>query len=446
MKTRDIVNQLRSVLLKYTDKFSEEVAVSSLTSVGTTATATSAGHGLTTGDNVLIKGAKIPYQIESLTRVGEVATAITSTSNDTTFNQNWLLVDKDVTTEITGANESDYNGVKFLVLPPKLEITSLTKSGDTITATTSTDHGFLTNAKFKIDVWGAAQAIYNQTDINVASVPASNQFTYTVEGETDSPATPEPVIYCQARNNQYTFFFEVENNPATPATGTINQLLLKNGGYNGFKQITVTGIDIFTYDLDFALNSPAFGTITFDYSSRIDGAITLPIADDSYTRQDADDYWLYVVRDPTIMSKDRREQTDAIYVVSPGDRYEQTAIYNFHLYVFVPVKYSTTGGSDLHDDVEELKQYIYKSILGVVFPSDLNEQNTGVFTRVTAISDGVADYNSGRYIHDFLFEATGYILEEDIADEGDTWAVKRIIETYVDEDTDSYGIVADVTL
>jgi len=176
MKLKDIVNQLRAVISKYSTKYLTAKSISALSLSGSTATATSTAHGYSIGDYVLIKGAKVPYAVSSLTRVGTQATVITSVVHQIVFQ-------KESTVEMIGANETAYNGTKTLIKPKKIKITSLTKSDNTITATTEEDHGFIVNANFKINVWGVKQAIYNQENIIVVSTPTSKTFTYTVKAK-----------------------------------------------------------------------------------------------------------------------------------------------------------------------------------------------------------------------------------------------------------------------
>jgi len=436
MKASDIINQLRAVLPKHSTKFSTFKNVVSLSSSGTLASANVVGHGLSTGENALIIGAKIPYLIDDLTRVGEQATCITDTINDITFfNRDDILQE----VEIIGANESDYNGTKTLIVPKVLNISSLTKVGDVITAITTEEHGFVVNSNFKIRIWNVNQGIYNQEEIEVVSVLSSTSFTYEVKGETTSPATTNSIIQCQALYNKYTFFFEVKNSPTTPATGTIYQLLYKNAGYNGFKEITKVDANNFTYVLDNALNSPAQGTITCDVARRIDGGISIDTIEKAYTKQSENNYNLYLLINDTLSSKQRAELTDITYVYKKGATYRQDLYYNFDLIAFIPTKNELTA-IKVMDDIEDIRKAIFRSILGVFFNSELNEEDTNKFDGVVFVSDGFEDYNGSFYEHRFSFQVAGEILTPDIVDENDSSAFNEIIETYKDKD-DSIGSV-----
>lgn len=437
---KEITNQLRAVLPKYTNNFSVSKNISSLTSIGDTVTAISASHGYFVGDYVLIKDAKVPYSISSLTRVGTQATAITSESNQ-------VIYKKDDTVEITGAIQNDYNGTKTLIEPKKIKITSLTKVGNTITAVTEEEHGFIVNANFKINIWGAKEVIYNQTEIVVASIPTTTSFIYTVEGETTSPATALPVIFCQAIYTPYVFFFTVANSPATPATGTIYQLWELNDGYNGLYSIaSVPDINTFTYTMNLSsLNSPAQGTITSNLS-RIDSAISSQRANEAYTKQASGKYWLFVVPNTEIASKNRNELTDATYVYKNGNAYLQTVIFSFDLLLFIPSPASLANG-DSYDFADDMKRPIFKSLLGAplvtTFYQNGNYKTTGI--SYIGSSPEFSEQNV-YYAHRLSFELTFEIQPEDIIDENDLYAFRRVTETYVNKDSEDLNIETDILL
>lgn len=433
---QNITNQLRAVLPKYTDNFSISKNISSLTSSGSIVIATSTSHGYSVGDYVLIKGAKVPYSITSLTRVDDQATAITSESNQ-------IIYQEDGTVEITGTDQSDYNGIKTLIEPKKIKITSLTKSGNTITATTAEDHGFIVNANFKISIWGAKEAIYNQEMITVASTPTSNSFTYTVEGETTSPATALPIIYCQASYTPYVFFFEIENNPTTPATGTIYNLLELNGGYNGFYRIASTPTnDTFTYTMNLSsLNSPAQGTITSNLVN-IDSAISAERARETYTKQTG--YWLYVIPNSEIASKNRSELTDATYILKNGNAYLQTVIFSFDLLLFVSSSNSLANG-DSYDLADDMKRPIFRSLLGSFMDTTFYQNGDYKTTGISYLGSSPEFLTQNvYYAHRFSFELTFEIQPQDIIDENDLYAFRKVTETYINEDNEDLNIETDI--
>ena len=174
MKIADIITQLKTVLPVYTNYFSDNASVSSLTYAAGTATATSTAHGLSIGHIVNIKGAYSPNTITSLTQVAGVATAITAQPHDLTEDWSTLV--------IAGATQTEYNGTKTLL-----------------------------------------------------TVDSSTQFTFTVDSGAVSPATGSPQLN-EIRANQYngiktvtavptvdTFQYAIDTDyaPYNTASGTI---------------------------------------------------------------------------------------------------------------------------------------------------------------------------------------------------------------------------------
>ena len=107
MKGADIVTRLRSNLPKFTDRFTEEVGIDSITPAGTTATVTTdAAHGLSVGNAVIILGANASISISSITRSGTVATATTSQDHDLTEVYHETVV-------LSGATEAEFNRDRF---------------------------------------------------------------------------------------------------------------------------------------------------------------------------------------------------------------------------------------------------------------------------------------------------------------------------------------------
>lgn len=104
MQGEELIIQLQKFLPKFTDKFSSNVALASITSSGFLATATtSAAHGLNSGNVVNIVGALSPVAITSISRVGTIATVTTTDDHDLT---NGVFP----TVTLSGTSEAIFNG------------------------------------------------------------------------------------------------------------------------------------------------------------------------------------------------------------------------------------------------------------------------------------------------------------------------------------------------
>lgn len=115
MKLSDLVKQAQKKLPLYTNYFSNNVAVSSLTSSGTTCTlTTSTPHGLIVGQEFIVEGAKVQNNITSLTQYRGLGKIVTQYPHQVTKNTPLRAGDSTHIT-IQGANESAYNGT-FLIM------------------------------------------------------------------------------------------------------------------------------------------------------------------------------------------------------------------------------------------------------------------------------------------------------------------------------------------
>jgi hypothetical protein len=102
--------QLQAVLPRFTNLFSDEFAVSSLSyAAGVVTCVTTAPHGFSTGDQVVTVGAKTPFELANLSSIDGVASAETVNDHDLTIEPFAQQI------EIDGANEADYNGQHTLL-------------------------------------------------------------------------------------------------------------------------------------------------------------------------------------------------------------------------------------------------------------------------------------------------------------------------------------------
>lgn len=109
MKATDIIKQLQAVLPSVTDLFTGKIAISSLSYAAGIVTAVAPRHGLTTGKYANIVGATNPIAIDSITRVGTVATVVTLSDHDLTLGP-IDIKNGGKTVDLTGATEAEFNG------------------------------------------------------------------------------------------------------------------------------------------------------------------------------------------------------------------------------------------------------------------------------------------------------------------------------------------------
>jgi hypothetical protein len=172
MRAADIVYQLAAKLPLFSDKFTTNIALTSLTQAAGVATAaTAVAHGLAAGQQANIVGAKVAIPLTSLTRSGTVGTAVSASSHDLTrgYSQN---------VEITGAPEANFNGsFALLNVPDRFTATfTMPDSG----ATAATGSPLLLNASNYLSQYNGLHAI--------TAVPTPTSFQFAVPAGLYSPA------------------------------------------------------------------------------------------------------------------------------------------------------------------------------------------------------------------------------------------------------------------
>jgi len=321
MKAKDVILQLMDRIPRHTELFTDKIQISSITSTGTTATATTASsHGRSTGDVVNILGAKSPISITSMTRVGEEITCVTNSDHDLTENYQESVT-------IQGANEAEFNG-----------------------------------------------------EFPLIGVP-----------------------------NRRTFNLQAEDSGATTATGSPIAIDASSYGYNGLKQITVLNATQFTYSIDKELPLDAAGNPFVFTGYRISGSADIDQFIDAYTSQDINEFWLCVVLGDTVASKDRDIQNDATSARATGVALYQKLVQPVSIYCIAPTT-QQYAGRDARDDMEDIMSYLCRSMLGARFNTYLTAARE---FQTTFVSHGIHQYIGAYYVHEFNFESIAQLTYGD---------------------------------
>jgi hypothetical protein len=332
MKAEDIIKQLMAYVPIFTDKFTDNLSISEITSSGLVANVeTSTAHGLATGDFVNISGTLVPNPIISLTSSNGIATAETQFDNDLTEGKFAGVGDRDFNVNIIEADQSEYNGEHLLLTSP----------------------------------------------------------------------------------NRRNFTYQISGSPTTPATGTPKLIENLKYGYNGWHEITVVDANNFTFDLQKAIGSPAYGNPVVRANPNISGAVTLERGLAAYTKQDTK-YWAFVVLGNRTANKDRQTYTDATATFGNAASFRQLVIQPFSVYVVIPTTNELAARS-ARDSCEDLIKFFSSSLLEKLFNSVFTEQP---FSKVIFSADNFVDYTKAYYVHEFVFEATEHITYPDTIDKG----------------------------
>lgn len=333
-----------------------------------------------------------------------------------------------------------------LLLPPltpeftkDVNITGITSSGTTATATTAEAHEFVQGAPVAVsgaDTPIAAASggltrlltigtLVTDTDHDLTK-PSNRDLDITISGATQDEYNGTFAVIQIV--NRRTIKFTMEDAGASPATGSpiLHGAESAFRGYNGiFQVLNVPSPNSFTYTIQNAIPTAIGSAIVARGKPRIAAAVDLKSADEAYTKQLTDDWWLFVSLDNVGASKSRNIQSDATDNQPRNSEYRQQIIQPFTLYLFIPTK-DELAARAARDDAEQMFRNLCKSLLFSSFDSQLfvGNQGTVQFTR-----HGSIRYMGTYYIHGYSFEQTVDLTFDDTVGEDVSVALRDIIYT-----------------
>lgn len=319
-------------------------------------------------------------------------------------------------------------------LTTNFSITSLTRSGSTVTATTDVAHGLavsnqvnIVGAKTPLVISSLTRSGTIGTLVTTNNHDMTPGFSTSAELSGSNEAEFNGTFVILTVPNRKTVTFTMVDSGATTATGSP---LLVNGSsylqqYNGLKSVaTVPTTTTFTYAItDTTLFTPASGTILGRTKPRISAAVDNEAAVKAYTAQSVNKLWLFVVIGDVTASKDRSTGSDAVSNLQSGDDYRQQLIYPFTAIVFFPSK-TEIAGRLVRDDAEDLFRPLCRSLLGAKLDSGLfaAAQNP-----INFVDHGTGNYTGSYYMHVYNFATVADLTFDDTIGYSDDVAFRDIV-------------------
>lgn len=303
-----------------------------------------------------------------------------------------------------------------------ISITSLTYSGGTVTAVTATAHGRTTGDK--VNIVGATNpiAIASLTrsgTVGTAVTASDHDLTLSdsdirrgdkmVDLSGASEIEFNGSFLLLSVRNRREFTFQMVDSGPTTATGSPT---LDNGsqlpGFNGRQTITVSDATTFTYPVSQVLAATAGGTPVVKTEARISGAADIDRANAAYSKQGIDELWAFVVLGDVIASKNRDVGSDLTDTAGRNSAWRQRLAQPVTVYAFIPTT-SDLSGRTARDQAEDISVPLFKSLLGVKFPTGYTADEYVL----TFVNHGTTDYNTAYYVHEYNFELAADIVFED---------------------------------
>lgn len=257
-----------------------------------------------------------------------------------------------------------------------IDITSFSRDGTVGTIVTTSDHDLTkkTSEDLTVVTRGAVEAEFNGSFV-ATSVENRRMILVTMADSGSSPATGSPQLEgAESILRRYDSTYPVLETPDA-VTFTFTQT-------------------------DTTLADPV-GTIVARTKPRISAGVSLERLVESYTEQEEDRIWAFVVLEDVAASKSRDQRSDAVDNLQPGDNFRQQILQVFTVYVFIPASH-TIAGAETRDQAEDLFRPICQSTLALPYDSGLfvaASQGPAQF-----VVHGQAFYNGALYVHEYQFQ------------------------------------------
>jgi len=299
-------------------------------------------------------------------------------------------------------------------------VSTLTRSGTTVTATTTATHG--------LTVGGQANIVGAQTPLTIGSLTRADTLgTLVTDNDHDLTEGFKDSVVLQGAaevefNGTFTIVAVLNRKTITfvmpdagPMVATGSPLLINGASdlkqYNGLHNITAIPSTLqFRFEItDVTLFTPAAGTIIARTNPRVSAAVTEEKLISAYTKQPAGSFWLFVVLGDVFASKNRNVLSDATDNQQRGDQFRQQVIQPFTVYAFFPTS-AEIAGRIARDDAEDLFRPLCQSLLSVPFDSGLAVGKQG---NTQFVTHGFAADGGAYYAHAYGFEQVVDITFED---------------------------------
>lgn len=159
----------------------------------------------------------------------------------------------------------------------------------------------------------------------------------------------------------------------------------------------------------------AYELLSLYKSPRITGTVSITKMIQSDETLNSQLVWGFFVNHPSISSRSRHVQGDALNEIAKDTTYRVRYLEQFSFFVIIPSTGSESG-IEYSDLIEtDIKPAVFRSILGTRISTGLSNDET--WSQITPVSDGYNEFvsNNTRHIHEFKFERVVDISREDTA-------------------------------
>jgi len=258
----------------------------------------------------------------------------------------------------------------------------------TLSATTENNHDFTDGYQENFEIIGATEPEFNDT-FDLIGVPNRTNMVGAADGKPNVDSISGAPYTLETTGYSY------------------NQI-------NGIHKVTVVSETELTYEIENPVNAvlEILDTAQLASGYRITGAVSFEACRQKYTEQTENDYWMFVVLGTTTSSKDRKNNSDAIYPINANSGYKQQLVQNFTVYVFADCS-ETISARPVRDKMEDIFEVLVKSLCGYKLPNLFGEN----YYSIVFDSHFTQYYDKAVYAHVYNFQTVAQINECQIFEE-----------------------------
>lgn len=335
--------------------------------------------------------------------------------------------------------------------------TAVTVTGSTVTCTFSESHGVIDDGV--ISVIGArienlVSNIDDSGDTVIFTTANSHDITLGFNNVVNLTSVVDPSIdgdyTILSSDNRKTFELESFSEPlltdvklnelidSIVVTGTSPNVTNINGLYESVTVISPT-------ELSFELASTFIiaptikpESVKVNVAIRVSGDATIERIIQNYDEQVYRGVWAFVVLGDVDINKDRNVQDDPALQQGGGNAWRALLLEKFSVYVFVPCKNSSSkvqlSGRAAKDLISDIRPSLLNVLNGTYFdPGFVNKPSSATATN----GDAIYKYFKAYYVHEFKFEQTAQITNDDIVRKSPTVALRDVNIDYMNVFDDS---------
>lgn len=281
-----------------------------------------------------------------------------------------------------GLEEGDTCTVLGIYAP--LDILSIERTADKLLVTTVSNHDLTKGYQLSVAIAGSTESEFNGT-FSILDVVDGTSFLLQTTDAGATVATGSPFLQQETGANY-------------------NQI-------TGYKTVVeAPNANSLTFALTNALNATIQGLGRLAVGYRITGATTFESALAMYTNQNDGEYWAFVVSGPSVASKDRQNNSDAVYTFNQNTAFRQEINQNFSVYVFANSS-DYTDAYPIKDDMQDISTFLIGSLVGAKFDNGLR---SGSYYANVFDNHLTQFYNGAIYAHNFIFQTTTQMTNDDI--------------------------------